>query len=103
MKTGAFSLIISIYSFTNLPIHMVRIHIIPYATDLEISKAFAASALGLRGYIFHRSGSHRIVFLIAALAFLTSAVLTLFARPPQGMAGPGATRRVAPTKNRSQD
>jgi OFA family oxalate/formate antiporter-like MFS transporter len=183
MKTGAFFLIISIYFFTNLPIHMVMIHIVPYATDLEISKAFAASALGLiggisilgrigmglisekigwkwslflscllsglmllwligvrnlwmlsafavvygffyggkitaipgligsffgtrflgeiigaihavslaggiigpvlGGYIFDRSGSYRIAFLIAALAFLTSAVLTLFARPPQ--------------------
>lgn len=182
MKTGAFFLIISIYFFTNLPIHMVMIHIVPYATDLEISKAFAASALGLiggisilgrigmglisekigwkwglflscllsglmllwligvrnlwtlcvfavvygffyggkittipgligsffgtrflgeiigaihavslaggiigpvlGGYIFDRSGSYRIAFLIAALAFLTSAVLTLFARPP---------------------
>jgi MFS transporter, OFA family, oxalate/formate antiporter len=183
MKTGAFFLIISIYFFTNLPIHMVMIHIVPYATDLEISKAFAASALGLiggisilgrigmgliaekmgwkwglflccllsglmllwligvrnlwmlsafavvygffyggkittipgligsffgtrflgeiigaihavslaggiigpvlGGYIFDRTGSYRIAFLIAALAFLTSAVLTLFARPPQ--------------------
>lgn len=183
MKTGAFFLIIAIYFFTNLPIHMVMIHIVPYATDLEISKAFAASALGLiggvsilgrigmglvsekigwkwglflscllsgfmllwligvqnlwmlslfavvygffyggkittipgligsffgtrslgeiigaihavslaggiigpvlGGYIFDRSGSYRIAFLIAALAFLTSAVLTLFARPPQ--------------------
>jgi MFS family permease len=36
----------------------------------------------LGGYIFDRSGSYRIAFLIAALAFLTSAVLTLFARPP---------------------
>ena len=183
MKTGAFFLIISIYFFTNLPIHMVMIHIVPYATDLEIPKAFAASALGLiggismlgrigmglisekigwkwslflscllsglmllwligvrnlwmlsvfaiiygffyggkittipgligsffgtrslgeiigaihavslaggiigpvlGGYIFDRSGSYQIAFLIAALAFLTSAVLTLFARPPQ--------------------
>jgi OFA family oxalate/formate antiporter-like MFS transporter len=183
MKTGVFFLIISIYFFTNLPIHMVMIHIVPYATDLEISKTFAASALGLiggisilgriglglvsekigwkwglflscllsglmllwligvrnlwmlsvfavvygffyggkittipgliasffgtrslgeiigaihavsltggiigpvlGGYIFDRSGSYRIAFLIAALAFLTSAILTLFARPPQ--------------------
>jgi MFS family permease len=183
MKTGAFFLIISIYFFTNLPIHMVMIHIVPYATDLEIPKAFAASALGLiggisilgrigmglisekigwkwglflscllsglmllwligvknlwmlsafaivygffyggkittipgligsffgtrflgeiigaihavslaggiigpvlGGYIFDRSGSYQIAFLIAALAFLTSAVLTLFARPPR--------------------
>jgi MFS family permease len=37
----------------------------------------------LGGYIFDRSGSYRIAFLIAALAFLTSAALTLFARPPQ--------------------
>jgi MFS family permease len=37
----------------------------------------------LGGYIFDQSGSYRIVFLIAALAFLTSAVLTLFARPPK--------------------
>ena len=183
MKTGAFFLIISIYFFTNLPIHMVMIHIVPYATDLEIPKAFAASALGLiggismlgrigmglisekigwkwslflscllsglmllwligvrnlwmlsvfaiiygffyggkittipgligsffgtrslgeiigaihavslaggiigpvlGGYIFDRSGSYRIAFLIAALAFLTAAALTLFARPPR--------------------
>ncbi len=183
MKTGSFFLITFIYFFTNLPIHMVMIHIVPYATDLEISKAFAASALGLiggisifgrigmgllsekigwkwglflsclicalmlfwllavrnlwmlsifaliygffyggkitaipgligsffgtrslgeiigaihaasltggiigpvlGGYIFDKSGSYRIAFLIAALAFLTSAALTLFARPPQ--------------------
>ncbi len=183
MKTRVFFLIISIYFFTNLPIHMVMIHIVPYATDLEISEAFAASALGLiggisilgrigmgviaekigwkwglflccllsglmllwliavrnlwmlsafavvygffyggkittipgligsffgtrflgeiigaihavslaggiigpvlGGYIFDRSGSYLIAFLIAALAFLTSAVLALFAFPPR--------------------
>jgi OFA family oxalate/formate antiporter-like MFS transporter len=37
----------------------------------------------LGGYIFDRSGSYRFAFLIAALAFLASAILTLFARPPQ--------------------
>lgn len=183
MKTKVFLLIIFIYFFTNLPIHMVMIHIVPYATDLGISKSFAASALGLiggisiagriglgvlsekvgwkwglflcclicafmlfwligvknlwmlsgfalvygffyggkittipgligsffgtrslgeiigtihaasltggiigpvlGGYIFDRSGSYRIAFLIAALAFLASAILTLFAHPPK--------------------
>ncbi len=51
MKTRAFWLVILIYFFTNLPIHMVMIHIVPYATDLGISKTFAASALGLVGGI----------------------------------------------------
>ncbi len=183
MKTKPFFLITFIYFFTNLPIHMVMIHIVPYATDLDISKGFAASALGLiggisilgrigmgllaekigwksglflsclictlmlfwllfvknlwmllifaliygsfyggkitaipgligaffgtrslgeiigaihaasltggiigpvlGGYIFDQSGSYRIAFLIAALAFLTSAALTLFTHPPK--------------------
>jgi MFS family permease len=51
MKTKAFLLIVLIYFFTNLPIHMIMIHIVPYATDLGISKTFAASALGLIGGI----------------------------------------------------
>ncbi len=183
MKTKIFLLIILIYFFTNLPIHMVMIHIVPYLTDLGISRAFAAGALGLiggisisgriglgvlsekigwkwglflsclicslmlfwligirtpwmllvftltygffyggkittipgligsffgtrslgeiigiihavsltggiigpvlGGYIFDLSGSYRLAFLIAALAFLTSAILTLFAHPPK--------------------
>jgi MFS transporter, OFA family, oxalate/formate antiporter len=37
----------------------------------------------LGGYIFDRTGSYRIAFLIAALSFLISAALTLFARPPR--------------------
>ena len=182
MKTRMFLLVILIYFFTNLPIHMVMIHIVPYLTDEGISKSFAAGALGLiggisiagrigmgvaaekmgwknglflccllsslalfwllgvkapwmlfvftlvygffyggkittlpgligsffgtrslgeiigiihavslsggiigpvlGGYIFDRSGSYRLAFVIAALGFLTSAVLTLFARPP---------------------
>jgi MFS family permease len=183
MKTKIFLLIILIYFFTNLPIHMVMIHIVPYLTDLGISRALAAGVLGLiggisisgrigmgvlsekigwkwglflcclicsimlfwlisvrsawtllvftltygffyggkitnipgligsffgtkslgeiigiihavsltggiigpvlGGYIFDRSGSYRLAFLIAALAFLTSAILTLFAHPPR--------------------
>ena len=183
MKTKTFLLIILIYFFTNLPIHMVMIHIVPYLTDQGISRAFAASALGLiggisisgrigmgilsekigwkwglflccllcsltlfwliavrspwmlfaftltygffyggkittipgligsffgtrslgeiigiihatsltggiigpvlGGYIFDVSGSYRLAFWIAALAFLTSAILTLFAQPPK--------------------
>jgi MFS family permease len=183
MKTKIFLLIILIYFFTNLPIHMVMIHIVPYLTDLGISRSFAAGTLGLiggisisgrigmgilsekigwkwglflcclicslmlfwlirvrapwmllvftliygffyggkitnipgligsffgtrslgeiigiihaisltggmigpvlGGYIFDRSGSYRLAFLIAALAFLTSSILTLFAHPPK--------------------
>jgi len=183
MKTKIFLLIILIYFFTNLPIHMVMIHIVPYLTDLGISRAFAAGALGLiggisisgrigmgvlsekigwkwglflcclicslmlfwlirvkapwmllvftltygffyggkittipgligfffgtrslgeiigiihavsltggiigpvlGGYIYDRSGSYRLAFLIAALAFLTASILTLFAHPPR--------------------
>jgi len=183
MRTGGFLLIVLIYFFTNLPIHMVMIHIVPYATDLGISKTLAAGALGLiggisipgrvtigvfaerigwkwglflscllcglmlfwliavktlwmlsffafvygffyggkitavpgligsffgtrslgeiigtihaasltggiigpvlGGYIFDRSGSYRFAFLIAALAFLFSAILALFAHPPK--------------------
>jgi MFS family permease len=183
MKTKIFWLIILIYFFTNLPIHMVMIHIVPYLTDLGISRAFAAGALGLiggisisgrigmgvlsekigwkwglflcclicslmlfwlirvrapwmllvftltygffyggkitnipgligsffgtrslgeiigiihavsltggiigpvlGGYIYDRSGSYRLAFLIAALAFLTASILTLFAHPPR--------------------
>lgn len=183
MKTKIFLLIILIYFFTNLPIHMVMIHIVPYLTDLGISRALAAGALGLiggisisgrigmgvlsekigwkwglflcclicslmlfwligvrtpwmllvftltygffyggkittipgligsffgtrslgeiigiihavsltggiigpvlGGYIFDLSGSYRFAFLIAALAFLASAILTLFAHPPK--------------------
>ncbi|MBI5968268.1 MAG: MFS transporter [Deltaproteobacteria bacterium] len=58
IKTKTFLLITFIYFFTNLPIHMVMIHIVPYATDLGISKTFAASALGLIGgiSIFGRIG-----------------------------------------------
>lgn len=51
MKTGSFWLIILIYFFTNLPIHMIMIHFVPYVTDLGISRAFAAGALGLIGGI----------------------------------------------------
>lgn len=51
MKTKIFLLIILIYFFTNLPIHMVMIHIVPYITDLGISGAFAAGVLGLIGGI----------------------------------------------------
>jgi len=51
IKTKIFLLIILIYFFTNLPIHMVMIHIVPYLTDQGISRAFAASALGLIGGI----------------------------------------------------
>lgn len=183
MKTKIFWLIILIYFFTNLPIHMVMIHIVPYLTDLGISRAFAAGALGLiggisisgrigmgvlsekigwkwglflcclicslmllwlirvrapwmllvftltygffyggkittipgligfffgtrslgeiigiihavsltggiigpvlGGYIYDQSGSYRLAFLIAALAFLTASILTLFAHPPR--------------------
>ena len=183
MKTKMFLLIILIYFFTNLPIHMVMIHIVPYLTDLGISKAFAAGALGLiggisisgrigmgvvaekmgwkwgillcclscslmlfwligvkapwmlfvftltygffyggkittipgligsffgtgslgeiigiihavslsggiigpvlGGYIFDRSGNYRLAFVIAALAFLTAAILAFFAHPPK--------------------
>ncbi len=183
MKTKIFLLIILIYFFTNLPIHMVMIHIVPYLTDLGISRAFAAGALGLiggisisgrigmgvlsekigwkwglflcclicslmlfwlirvrapwmllvfaltygffyggkittipgligsffgtrslgeiigiihavsltggiigpilGGYVYDRSGSYRLAFLIAALAFLTASILTLFAHPPR--------------------
>jgi len=183
IKTKIFLLIILIYFFTNLPIHMVMIHIVPYLTDLGISGALAAGALGLiggisisgrigmgvlsekigwkwglflccficsimlfwlisvrtswmlliftliygffyggkittipgligaffgtrslgeiigiihaasltggiigpvlGGYIFDWSGSYRFAFLIAALAFLISAILALFAYPPQ--------------------
>jgi MFS family permease len=183
MKTKMFLLIIGIYFFSNLPIHMVMIHIVPYLTDLGISKAFAAGALGLiggisisgrigmgvlaermgwkwglflcclicslmlfwlisvrapwmlfvftlgygffyggkittipgligcffgtrslgeiigiihavslsggiigpvlGGYIFDRSGSYQLAFVIAALAFLTAATLAFFAHPPK--------------------
>ena len=38
----------------------------------------------LGGYVFDLSGSYRIAFLIAALAFLTSMVLTYITQPPKG-------------------
>lgn len=194
LKTKAFLLITLIYFFTNLPIHMIMIHIVPYATDLGISKTLAASSLGLiggisvlgrigmgiasekigwknglflcclisglmlfwligvrnlwmlsvfalfygffyggkittipgligfffgtkslgeiigtihavsllggiigpvlGGYIFDRTGSYQLAFLIAALAFLTAAILTLFTRPPKGNCGIGLARKT---------
>jgi MFS family permease len=51
------------------------IHAIP------LTGGFVGPVLG--GYIFDRSGSYRLAFLIAALAFLTSSILTLFAHPPR--------------------
>jgi OFA family oxalate/formate antiporter-like MFS transporter len=51
LKTSAFWFLILIYFFTNVPVHMVMIHMVPYAIDLGISKTFAASALGLLGGI----------------------------------------------------
>ncbi len=37
----------------------------------------------LGGYIFDRSGSYQLAFVIAALAFLTAATPALFAHPPK--------------------
>jgi MFS family permease len=37
----------------------------------------------LGGYIFDRSGNYRLAFVIAALAFLTAAILAFFAHPPK--------------------
>ncbi|HSR11722.1 MAG TPA: MFS transporter, partial [Thermodesulfobacteriota bacterium] len=51
IRTGTFWLIIFIYLFTNLPVHMVMVHVVPYFTDMGISKSLAAGALGLIGGI----------------------------------------------------
>ena len=51
LRTKSFWLLCILYLCTVLPIHMVMVHIVPYAIGLGISKSAAAGALGLTGGI----------------------------------------------------
>ena len=49
IKTKAFLGTSILYLATLLPIHMIAVHLVPYATDLGVSEAVAANAFGLVG------------------------------------------------------
>lgn len=49
IKTQAFWVIYLLHFFAVLPLFMIMVHIVPFATDMGIPKAVAAGALGLIG------------------------------------------------------
>lgn len=49
IRTKAFIVVTIIYCCTVLPIHLVAVHLVPYATDAGIDKTVAAAAFGLVG------------------------------------------------------
>jgi len=51
IKTRAFILLGIIWMLSALPIHMIMVHIVPFAVDMGISRDMAAAALGLIGGI----------------------------------------------------
>lgn len=49
IKTRAFILLALIWMFSALPVHMIMIHIVPFAIGIGVSKGSAAAVLGLIG------------------------------------------------------
>jgi len=49
IKSKAFILLGIIWMLSALPVHMIMIHIVPYAIDMGVSRGAAAAALGLIG------------------------------------------------------